>query len=115
MKAAHLAKKNAFLHSENIEAPNRKTKRNSKADKATIAIVRSIQKLGCASHDVEALPEPAIGPTNVRRSLLKKSGKSSARTHRSLKGGATNRWGSNAPTFAERDPTYTFFAEDDAR
>ena len=59
-------------------------KRNSTSEKATIAIVRRNQKLGCVSQDVE-LPEQAVGPTNVRRSLLKKSGKRFSRAHLELK------------------------------
>ena len=65
----------AFPHSENGEAPNKMTKkRDSKADKATIALVRSIQKLGCVSRRIESLPEPEVGPTNARLSILKKNG-----------------------------------------
>ena len=69
----------------NSEAPKQKTKRNSRADKATSAMVRSIHKLGCVSQDIESPPEPGVGHTNVRRSNKKKSGKKSQRTHLSLR------------------------------
>ena len=55
-----------------------------KSDKSTVAFVRSSQKSGCVSQDVELL-EPTVGPANVRRSTLKKSGKISPRSHLELK------------------------------
>ena len=45
----------AFLHSENGEAPSKKTKIDSNANKATLASVRSFQKFGCVSQDLEPL------------------------------------------------------------
>ena len=75
----------AFLHSENSEAPSKKTKIDSNADKATLANVRSFQKFGCVSQDLESLPQPSVGPTNVRRSILKKSSKISRRAHLKLR------------------------------
>ena len=110
----------------------RKVETDSKSDKATVAIVRSAQKLGCVSQDVE-LPEPTVELANVRRSILKKSGKRSPRAHLELKytktaeqfiklreqvgpslgviqGGAAHH-----PTFAYRNPTYMLWAEYDER
>ena len=55
-----------------------------KSDKSTVAFVRSSQKSGCVSQDVELL-EPTVGPANVRRSTLKKSGNISPRSHLELK------------------------------
>ena len=77
-----------------------------------------------------------VGPTNVRRSILKKSGKRSPRVHLELKHKKTAErfinireqlgpisgnypgWGAlsplkpNAPTFAGRDPNNTLWAEE---
>ena len=50
----------------------------------TIALVRSNRTLGCVSLDVE-LPDRTVGPMNVRRSILKKSGKRSPRAHLEFK------------------------------
>ena len=89
-------------------------------------------------HDIKPLPEPTVRPTNVRRPILKKSRERFPRTHLELKftntsqrfiqirgqlgpslgviqGGATHLRRSNAPTFADRDPNYTLWAEDDAK
>ena len=53
-------------------------------EKTTIAILRSNHKMGCVSQDVE-LPAQAVGPTNLRQSILKKSGKRSPRAHLEIK------------------------------
>ena len=58
----------AFLHIDN-EAPQKKSKKDQKSGNATVAIVRSNQKLRCVSPDVE-LPKQMVGRTDVGRSIL---------------------------------------------
>ena len=70
-------KRCASLHSDNNEAPTKKSKKDQRSGKATIAIFHNNQKLGCASQDDE-LPEQTVGPSNVRQSIPK-SGKRSPR------------------------------------
>ena len=128
-----------FLHSDNNDALSKKWEQDKNFEKATIALVRSNQKLGCISQDVE-LPRQTVGPANVRRSIPKKSGKRSPKVHLELKytktaerfidireqlgpslavivGGAKHHRNHNAPTFADRDPEIqtTLWAEDGAR
>ena len=65
--------------SNNSEAPSKKNRKITQTlSKRLIAIVRSDQKLGCVSQDVE-LPEQAVGLPNGRRSILTESGKRSPR------------------------------------
>ena len=87
---------------------------------------------------LRTLPEPTVGPTHVRRSILKECGKRSPRAHLKqrytetaehfinireqlgpslgvIQGGAPHHRSPNAPTLADRDPNYTLWAEDDAR
>ena len=112
-------KRCASLHSDNNEAPTKKSKKDQRSGKATIAIFHNNQKLGCASQDDE-LPEQTVGPSNVRQSIPK-SGKRSPRAHLSLKYTKTSAWvdrniiNPNAPTLADRDPNNTLWAEDGAR
>ena len=53
----------ASLHSDN-EAPSMTSNNDQKSGTAADAIVRSDQRLGCVSQDLE-LPEQTVGPTNV--------------------------------------------------
>ena len=66
-------------------AKQKKTKTDSEADKATVTVVRNIQNSACESQDIEPLPEPAVGLTKVRRSIVKNSGNRPPRTHLSLR------------------------------
>ena len=112
---------------------NRKSKSDSKSDKATNAILRSIQKLSYVFQNVEPLPEPTVGLTHVRRSILKTSDNRSPKGHLKLRytkqqkmsTNIGNNWNhicalsrvvlhivaANAPTFADRDPNDMLWAE----
>ena len=96
MEVAHVGKSVRFFVQDN-EAPSRKSKQDQKAEKATVASVRSNPKLGCVSQDVK-LPEQTVGFTDVRRSILKDSGKSSPRAHHDLKCTTTAKDGSTFGT-----------------
>ena len=69
MKAAILVKNVRFVHTGNSSTPNESQNSDSKSDKATNAILRSIQKLSCVCQNVEPLPE-ANGWTHARETVL---------------------------------------------
>ena len=71
-KVAKFGEKCAFLHSDNSEALHKKSKKDQKSEKATIASVtpRSHQKLGCVSKDFD-LPKPKVVLTREIRPILK--------------------------------------------
>ena len=85
MKVANLAANCAYFTQETAIRPTKYSKKNtnSKADKSTLAIVRSIQKFGCVSLVAESLPEPKVGLAKVRRFILK-SGKRSPRAQNKI-------------------------------
>ena len=111
---------------DNSEAPNKKSKKGNCTQQ---------------SETVLCIPGRRIARTigNVRRSILKKSGKGPRRAHLELNytktaegfinireqqgpslgviqgGRLLHHRSANAPAFADRDPNYTLWAEDDAR
>ena len=120
----------AFLYSDNSDAPTKKFfGKTQNPTKQLLRLYAAFRSRGCVSRDVESLPDAAVGPTNVIRSILKKNGKRCPKAHLSLRftrtaehfinireqlgpspgviqGGAPHHRSPNAPTFANRDPIF---------
>ena len=77
---------NPLLSEQRVSRINRYQRKflSQNSEKSIFAVVRSHQKWGCVSQDVE-LPETKVGLTNENRSILEKYGERCPRAHLGLK------------------------------
>ena len=78
-KASISATSVRFFAEAKSNSLNKKTTRErerGKSDKASVAMVRTFDTVGTrVSRDIDPLPEGTVGPTDVRRFILKKNGR----------------------------------------